>query len=72
MFETVKSIIANYTEEEITPESSLLGDLQLTSFDLVAIVGEFEDEFDIEVADRDIMGFVTIQDILDYLEKNAQ
>lgn len=72
MFETVKSIIGNYTEADITPESSLMGDLELTSFDIVAIVAEFEEEFDIEVEDREIMGFVTIQDVLDYLEEHVQ
>lgn len=72
MFEQVKSIIAKFTEEEITPESSLMADLGLTSFDLVSIVAEFEDEFDLEVPDRDIMGFVTIQDVMDYLEENAE
>lgn len=71
MFDQVKEILSKYTDEEITPQSSIIGDLALTSFDLVAIVAEFEDEFDIEVEDRDVMGFVTVQDILDYLEENA-
>lgn len=72
MFEQVKSIISKFTEAEVTPKSTLMGDLGLTSFDLVAIVEEFEDEFDIEVEDRDVMGFVTINDIIDYLNENAE
>lgn len=71
MFDQVKDILSKYTDEEITPESSIMADLGLTSFDLVAIVAEFEDEFDIEVEDRDVMGFVTVQDVLDYLEENV-
>lgn len=69
MFERVKAIISKYTEaEEITPDSALAADLGLSSFDVVSIIGEFEEEFDIEVEDRDITGFVTMNDILRYLE----
>lgn len=72
MLERVKNIIGKYTEAaDITPESTLAADLALSSFDLVAIVAEFEDEFEIEVPDRDVMSFVTVQDILTYLEKKA-
>ena len=70
MRERVLKLISKYTEaENITPESALIADLGLSSFDLVAIVADFEDEFDIEVPDRDVMSFVTVQDILNYLEK---
>lgn len=72
MFDKIKSILSKYTEEEITPESSLMADLGLTSFDLVSIVAKFEDEFDIEVSDRDIMGFVTVNDVIEYIEENAE
>ena len=72
MLERVKRIIGKYTEvADITPESALAADLGLSSFDLVAIIAEFEDEFEIEVPDRDVMSFVTVQDILNYLEKKA-
>ena len=70
MKERVLNLISKYTEaENITPESALIADLGLSSFDLVAIVADFEDEFEIEVLDRDVMSFVTVQDILNYLEK---
>lgn len=70
MKERVLKLISKYTEaENITPESALIADLGLSSFDLVAIVADFEDEFEIEVLDRDVMSFVTVQDILNYLEK---
>jgi acyl carrier protein len=72
MLERVQSIIAKFTEaEEITPESALAADLGLSSFDLVSIVAEFEDEFDLEVPDRDIPGFVTVGDILRYIEERS-
>ena len=72
MLDRIRKIISKYTEaDEITPDSALGADLGLSSFDLVSIVGEFEDEFDIEVEDRDIATFVTVSDIMAYLEKHA-
>ena len=69
MLEKVKYILSQYTEViEITEESSLTADLGLSSFDLVSIVTDFEDEFDIKISDRDIAGFVCVNDILDYLK----
>ena len=69
MFEQVKGIIEKYTEvETITPESELGADLGLSSFDLVAVVTDFEDTFGLEVPDRDLVSFVTVQDILDYIQ----
>lgn len=72
MLERVGSIISKYTDAEaITPDSNLTADLGLTSFDVVSIVEEFEDEFGIEIEDREITGFVTIGDILRCLEERA-
>lgn len=69
MFEQVKGIIEKYTEvETITLESELGADLGLSSFDLVAVVSDFEDTFGLEVPDRDLVSFVTVQDILDYIQ----
>ena len=48
MFDKVKTILEIYTESEINENSSLVGDLGLSSFDLVSIVAQFEDEFNIK------------------------
>ena len=69
MFDEVKEIILRYTEEEnITEDSSLTEDLKLTSLDVVSMVGEFEDAFDIEIADEDIPEMTTVKDIIKYIE----
>lgn len=68
MLEQVKAILSEYTEvEEITEKSQLSADLELSSFDLVSIVTDFEEAFEIEISDRDIGKFVCVSDILDYL-----
>ena len=70
LLEQVKRILLQHTENvEITEDSQLVADLGLSSFDLVSVVTEFEDEFGIEISDRDIRKFICVGDILEYLEK---
>ena len=71
MFESVRDILEKYTESEVREDSSLMGDLGLTSFDLAVIVSEFEEKFSISVEDRDVVGLVTVKDVVDYLEKKV-
>lgn len=68
MFEQVKEILMDYTNAtEITEDSMLEADLGLSSFDVVSIVTDFEDKFQIEISDRDIGRFISVKDILEYL-----
>lgn len=74
MFEKIIEILEGFTEvekEKMNKDSKLVADLGLNSLDVVNIVVEFEDEFDIEIPDEDIREFQTIQNILDYLETNV-
>ena len=71
MFESVRDILEKYTEGEVREDSSLMGDLGLTSFDLAVIVSEFEEKFSISVEDRDVVGLVTVRDVVEYLEKKV-
>lgn len=71
MLDRVKEILANYTtvsKKKMTLESRLVGDLGMTSFDLVNAVVAFEDEFDIEISDDEIKDIQTIGDIITKLE----
>ena len=72
MFDKVKKILENYTEIEIKEDSSLVGDLALSSLDIVAIVSDFEDEFNIKIEDKDIFNFLNVDDILKYLEEKCR
>lgn len=74
MIERIKEIILENTELdniEITRESVLLQDLGLNSLDLMGMICELEDEFDIEISDRDARSFKTVGDVIDFLEKNV-
>ena len=62
MFEKLADIIVNYVEvsrENIKPESRFMEDLGFTSFDFMSMLGEVEEEFD-------------VQEAVDYLEKISQ
>lgn len=72
LLEKVKRILLRYTEKRtITEESQLVADLEMSSFDLVSVVTEFEDEFGIEIADRDIRKFICVGDIVEYLAERV-
>ncbi len=72
MFERVRKMLAKYTDtSDIELQSMLEADLGLTSFDVVEIITEFEEEFGIEISDRDIERFILVKDIVDYLENNT-
>ena len=72
MFEQVKTILARYTDaEKITEEAVLTTDLGLSSFDLIAVITDFEETFQIEISDRDICKFISVKDILEYLLQYA-
>lgn len=72
MFEKLVNIICNYVEvepENIHPESRFMEDLGFTSFDFMSMLGEVEDEFDVEVEQSEVMNICTVGEAVDYLEK---
>ena len=72
MLEKLKKVICNYVEttpEEIKPETRFLEDLGFTSFDFMSMLGELEEELDIEVDEVEAANIRTVQEAVDYLEK---
>lgn len=71
MLDKVISIISEYQDipaDTIHADSHLVNDLGFTSYDVVSLVGKFEDEFDIEVPDRKIKRMKTVDDIVKFIE----
>lgn len=71
MLDKVISIISEYQDipaDIIHADSHLVNDLGFTSYDVVSLVGKFEDEFDIEVPDRKIKLMKTVDDIVKFIE----
>lgn len=72
MFEKLAEIICNYVEVEqsdVHPESRFMEDLGFTSFDFMSMLGELEDELDIEIDEQEVADIRTVQEAVDYLEK---
>ena len=72
MFEKLVDIICSYVEVEkdnIRPESRFMEDLGFTSFDFMSMLGEIEDEFDVEIDQTKAVDIRTVQEAVDYLEK---
>lgn len=75
MFEKLADIIVNYVEvdkADIKPESRFMEDLGFTSFDFMSMLGEIEDEFDLEIVQEEAADIRTVQEAVDYLEKIAK
>ena len=69
-FEIVTSIIAKTIScniEDITPETKLES-LGLTSLDVITVLFDLEEAFDIEIPNEEIPSITTVKDILDKLD----
>ena len=70
----VKNIIVDklgVEESRIVPEASFLDDLGADSLDLVELIMEFEEEFDLEIPDEDAEGITTVGAAIDYINKHT-
>ena len=73
VFEKIREIISEQTGkdvEEITLETNVKEDLDADSLDLFQIINDIEDEFDVSVEDPE--SIVTVQDAVDFVEKNQK
>ena len=71
MFEKVKDILVEQLQidpDKITMESTLAQDLAINSIDLVDLIMLCEERFDIKIEDEDANTFVTVGDVVKYLE----
>ncbi|MGB8001435.1 MAG: acyl carrier protein [Anaerobacillus sp.] len=57
-------------ESEIKPEASFKDDLGADSLDVVELVMELEDEFDLEISDEDAEKIGTVGDVIDYINSH--
>ncbi|MBE6037984.1 MAG: acyl carrier protein [Anaerofustis stercorihominis] len=72
MFETVREIIAEQLDiniSEITMESRFDEDLEADSFEIMELVVQIEDRYNITVADEDLEKIATVGDVVNMLEK---
>ena len=71
IFEKVKKILSeqfDVEEETITIDTSFTDDLNADSLELVDLIMDVEDVFEIEVEDDDAKGISTVGDLVKYIE----
>ena len=71
VFEKVRDIIANQLgidPEKILPETRLVDDLKTDSLDIVELIMDLEQEFDMEIPDEDLPKIQSVDDIIRYIE----
>ncbi|MCS7295465.1 MAG: acyl carrier protein [Chloroflexota bacterium] len=78
VFERVRAIVCEQLgveEDQVTPTTSFVEDLNADSLDLVELImaleEEFGDEAQIEISDEDAEKIVTVQDAVDYLKEHG-
>ena len=74
MFETLKTILVEEMQinaEEIKPEAELINDLGINSLELADLVLLCEDTFGVEFDENDMHKFITVGDVVEYLNANA-
>ncbi len=72
-FEKVRDIISKQLDVDaagITLESKLVDDLKADSLDVVELIMDLEQEFDIEIPDEELPKVRTVGDIVEYVDKH--
>lgn len=74
MFEQLKEILVDemqIKEELITKDAELINDLGMNSIELSELVLACEERFSIEIDEERAKNFVTVNDVVDYMEEIA-
>lgn len=65
MLEELREIICEYVDvkpEQVTEEARFIEDLGFNSYDFMSMVGQIEEQFDIEVEEREVINIKTVED----------
>lgn len=71
MFPQVQAILAKQVRKDVSlvkPESKIKDDLGADSLDILQLLMKIEDEYGIMIPDEKLAGFVTVQDVVDFLD----
>lgn len=75
MFEEVKAVLIKQLklkDVQVLPESRFKEDLGADSIDTLQLLMTIEEDYGIVIPDEKLATFVTVQDIVDYLEKQKK
>jgi len=63
--------IAGVPADEVTPSKSFVDDLDIDSLSMVEIAVAAQDRFGVEIPDEQLKDLTTVQDVVNYVTKNA-
>lgn len=72
MLDKIREIICEFVDmdpKSITLETNIRKDLGLNSLELVNLAVDIEEEFDVEIPDKEAMGLETVADAIKVIEK---
>ena len=75
MFEKVQAILAKQLRIDparITPEAKIKKDLGADSLDILQLLMRLEDDYGIVIPDKALVGFVTVGDVVSYLDSQKK
>ena len=75
MFEKLKELLVRelqVKEDIITMDAELASDLGINSIELADLVMICEEQFDLVIEDEDLRKFITVEDVVNYLEANCK
>ena len=74
VFEKIKEMLANQFDvdpNDLSMNTNIAVDLGADSLDVVELLTEIEDEFQLEIPDEEIENIKTIGDLTEYIQNNA-
>ncbi|HZJ99898.1 MAG TPA: phosphopantetheine-binding protein [Tissierellaceae bacterium] len=72
MLKLISNTIQEYAEvdeSDIQEGTHFIQDLNLTSYDIVSMIGKLESDLGVEIPDREIRELETVGDLLGYIKK---
>jgi acyl carrier protein len=74
IFEKVKEIVSNILgvdADEVTMESSFMDDLGADSLDVVELIMDLQDEFNLEIPDEEAEKIQKVGDVVNYIKEHT-
>lgn len=67
---SITELISNYVEldgKEVTENSRFVEDLGFNSYDFMSFIGEIEEEYDIEINEKQVLKIKTVGEAIEYI-----
>lgn len=74
MFEEIKEKLLNYCDypkEKLTEDTDIVKDLQVDSLNIMIIIGDLEDQYNVSIDVDDIKDVATVGDLVKLLESKT-